>query len=85
MARASNDAMVLAFALTFFNQEIQTEVEVYQWTETVLEWTKRATIAGPCCSVDLSSDGSIISVGTAEVGGSSVRTYKWNSTNYEQL
>jgi hypothetical protein len=26
MARASSDAMVLAFALTFFNQEIQTEM-----------------------------------------------------------
>jgi hypothetical protein len=68
-------------------QRIQTEVEVYQWTETetYLGWTQRAAIAGSCCSVDLSSDGSIISVGTTSEVGGSVRTYKWNSTNYEQL
>jgi hypothetical protein len=80
----SSDAMVLAIALPSDNYVYAPAVEVYQRTQTDSNWTKRANITDSCCSVDMSSDGSIISVGTSEVG-SSVRTYKWNNTDYEQL
>jgi hypothetical protein len=73
----SSDAMVLAIASSFDS------AVVYQRTQTDLEWTKRGLITGSCCSVVLSSDGSIISVGTED--GSSVRTFKWNNSDYEQL
>jgi hypothetical protein len=79
----SNDALVLAIGSSF--EDFVPGAVVYQRAQTDLKkWTKRGLITGSCCSVDLNSDGSIITVGT-DNAGDVVRTYKWNNSYYEQL